>query len=124
MPARTLRHPTTATPRGADTSAVDTSPRTTFGRYSYFISRDYPVGGQRINLYDLEREVLIPDFREPRIHFAIVSRCLRSRNLPSLLPLQFMITFPLSFGNTRGFITLTPEFTYILLMLKIQKCLE
>ena len=48
------------------------SPRTTFGRYRYFIGRDYPVGGQRMNLYDLEREVLIPDFREPRIHFAIV----------------------------------------------------
>lgn len=48
------------------------SPLTLFGRYRYFIGRAYRVGGQSINLYDLEREVLIPDFREPRIHFAIV----------------------------------------------------
>ena len=48
------------------------SPLTLFGRYRYFIGRAYGVGGQSINLYDLEREVLIPDFREPRIHFAIV----------------------------------------------------
>src|SRR5438128_32616 len=48
------------------------SPLTKFGQYRYFIARDYGVGGQRINLYDLERKVLIPDFREPRIHFAIV----------------------------------------------------
>ncbi len=48
------------------------SPMSWWGRYRYFIGRDYPVGGQRINLYDLERKVLIPYFREPRIHFAIV----------------------------------------------------
>jgi len=30
------------------------------------------VGGEPLNLYDLERKLLIPDFREPRIHFAIV----------------------------------------------------
>ena len=48
------------------------SPLTLFGRYRYFIGRAYRVGGQSITLYDLEREVLIPDFREPRIHFAIV----------------------------------------------------
>lgn len=48
------------------------SPLTLFGKYRYFIGRDYQVGGQRINLYDLEQKVLIPDFREPRIHFAIV----------------------------------------------------
>ena len=48
------------------------SPSTFTGRYQYFISRQYAVGGQLINLYDLERELLIPDFREPRIHFAIV----------------------------------------------------
>jgi hypothetical protein len=48
------------------------SPLTLFGRYRYFIGRAYRVGGQSINLYDLEREVLIPDFRETRIHFAIV----------------------------------------------------
>lgn len=48
------------------------SPLTLFGRYRYFIGRAYRVGGQSINLYDLERKLLIPDFREPRIHFAIV----------------------------------------------------
>ncbi len=48
------------------------SPMTLFGRYRYFIARGYGVGGETINLYDLERKLLIPDFREPRIHFAIV----------------------------------------------------
>lgn len=48
------------------------SPLTLFGRYRYFIGRDYRVGGEAINLYDLERKLLIPDFKEPRIHFAIV----------------------------------------------------
>ncbi|MGH7207419.1 MAG: DUF547 domain-containing protein [Nitrospiraceae bacterium] len=48
------------------------SPMTLWGRYRYFIARDYQVGGKTINLYDLERKLLIPDFREPRIHFAIV----------------------------------------------------
>ncbi len=48
------------------------SPMTLVGRYRYFISRDYRVGGEAINLYDLERKVIIPLFHEPRIHFAIV----------------------------------------------------
>jgi hypothetical protein len=48
------------------------SPSTLWGRYRYFIARDYAVGGTTINLYDLEREVLVKQFREPRIHFAIV----------------------------------------------------
>ncbi|MBI4401694.1 MAG: DUF547 domain-containing protein [Nitrospirae bacterium] len=48
------------------------SPLTLVGRYRYFIGRAYVVGGAAINLYDLERKLLIPDFREPRIHFAIV----------------------------------------------------
>jgi len=48
------------------------SPMTLFGRYRYFIARDYQVGGKTINLYDLERKLLIPNFREPLIHFAIV----------------------------------------------------
>jgi hypothetical protein len=48
------------------------SPITLVGRYRYFIARDHSVGGKTINLYDLERKLLIPDFREPRIHFAIV----------------------------------------------------
>ncbi len=48
------------------------SPSTFSGRYTYFIDQDYLVGGEYINLYDLEREILIPNFQEPRIHFAIV----------------------------------------------------
>lgn len=48
------------------------SPSTFTGRYTYFVSQEYRVGGETINLYDLERKLLIADFREPRIHFAIV----------------------------------------------------
>jgi len=47
------------------------SPMTLWGRYRYFIAREYQVGGRAVNLYDLERRILIP-FRDPRIHFAIV----------------------------------------------------
>lgn len=57
------------------------SPATWVGRYRYFIGRDYAVGGQAITLYDLEREVLVKEFREPRIHFAIVCA---SRSCPGL----------------------------------------
>jgi hypothetical protein len=45
---------------------------TYWGRYRYFIGRDYRVGRAGMNLYDLEREVLIKQFQEPLIHFAIV----------------------------------------------------
>lgn len=48
------------------------SPLTMIGQWRYFIGKQYRVGGESINLYDLERKVLIPGFREPRIHFAIV----------------------------------------------------
>jgi len=48
------------------------SPMSYVGRYRYFIGRDYRVGGATINLYDLERQVLIKQFQEPLIHFAIV----------------------------------------------------
>jgi hypothetical protein len=47
------------------------SPMTLWGRYRFFIAREYRVGGESIDLYDLERKILIP-FQEPRIHFAIV----------------------------------------------------
>lgn len=57
------------------------SPQTLWGRYRYFVARDYYVGGRPINLYDLERDLLIPDFRDPRIHFAIVCA---SRSCPKL----------------------------------------
>ena len=39
------------------------------------------VGGEWLNLYDLERHLLIPDFKEPRIHFAIVCA---SKSCPTL----------------------------------------
>jgi hypothetical protein len=47
------------------------SPLTLWGRYRYFIGREYTIGGEAINLYNLEQRILIP-FRDPRIHFAIV----------------------------------------------------
>ncbi len=47
------------------------SPRSVFSRISYFKTTDYELAGRKINLYDLERDILIP-FNEPRIHFAIV----------------------------------------------------
>ncbi|PON18546.1 DUF547 domain-containing protein [Candidatus Entotheonella serta] len=57
------------------------SPRTLLGKYSYFKKAKYRVGGKRINLYDLERKVIIP-MGEPRIHFAI--NC-ASQSCPKLL---------------------------------------
>jgi hypothetical protein len=48
------------------------SPVSYLGRYRYFIGRGYRVGGAAINLYDLERRILIDQFQEPLIHFAIV----------------------------------------------------
>lgn len=48
------------------------SPTSLWGKYRYFIGRDYSVGGASLNLYDLEHDILIPQFKEPRIHFAIV----------------------------------------------------
>lgn len=57
------------------------SPMTYLGRYRYFIGKDYRVGGAAINLYDLERQVLITQFHEPLVHFAIVCA---SRSCPKL----------------------------------------
>ena len=59
------------------------SPRTLFGRYRYFIARKYNVGGELIDLYDIEQKILIPQFHEPRIHFAIVCA---SSSCPKLQP--------------------------------------
>lgn len=58
------------------------SPMTLWGRYRYFITREYQVGGQAVNLSDLERRILIP-FHEPRIHFAIVCASLSCPKLQS-----------------------------------------
>jgi hypothetical protein len=59
------------------------SPVSYVGRYRYFIGREYPVGGTTITLYDLERQVLIRQFHEPLIHFAIVCA---SSSCPRLQP--------------------------------------
>jgi len=59
------------------------SPMTWVGRYRYFIGRKYQVGGMAINLYDLERQVLIDRFHEPLMHFAIVCA---STSCPKLQP--------------------------------------
>lgn len=59
------------------------SPSTAVGRYRYFIERNYRIGGEAINLYDLERTILIAQFREPRMHFAIVCA---SASCPKLQP--------------------------------------
>lgn len=59
------------------------TPSTLVGRYRYFIGREYPVGGTSVNLYGLERKILIAQFHEPRIHFAIVCA---STSCPKLQP--------------------------------------
>jgi hypothetical protein len=62
------------------------SPLTKIGQWRYFVGKEHRVGGESINLYDLERKLLIPDFREPRIHFAIVCA---SQSCPRLRPRAF-----------------------------------
>lgn len=47
------------------------SPSSLFGRYGYFLSAEYVAGNRSINLYDLERDILVP-LGDLRIHFAIV----------------------------------------------------
>ena len=59
------------------------TPSTLVGRYRYFIGRDYRIGGTFVNLYDLEREILIAQFHEPRIHFAIVCASMSCPKLQS-----------------------------------------
>ncbi|MDP3091600.1 MAG: DUF547 domain-containing protein [Nitrospira sp.] len=79
------------------------SPGTWAGRYRYFIGRTYRAGGASINLYDLERDILIAQFHEPRMHFAIVCA---SASCPKLQPWAYDRT-PLEQQLeqvTRGFI--------------------
>jgi len=64
------------------------SPGTWVGRYQYFIGRAYRVGGSSINLYDLERDILIAQFHEPRMHFAIVCA---SASCPKLQPWAYEV---------------------------------
>jgi len=59
------------------------SPRTKFGQYRYFFAKEHRVGGATINLYDLEQKLLIPYFREPRVHFAIVCASMSCPKLQS-----------------------------------------
>ena len=57
------------------------SPETWGGKYKFFVNQKYKVGGAKVNLYAVERDILIPRFGEPRIHFAIVCA---SRSCPKL----------------------------------------
>jgi hypothetical protein len=65
------------------------SPRPYLGWYRFFKSRTYAIGGARLNLSDLEHEILRKRFREPRIHFAIVCA---SSSCPKLLPQAYDAT--------------------------------
>lgn len=47
------------------------SPGSLLGRYVYFKRDKYAIAGERVSLYDLEHELILP-LKEPRIHFAIV----------------------------------------------------
>lgn len=47
------------------------SPKSLFGRLKFFKRVEYTVAGRKIDLFDLERKVIIP-LGESRIHFAIV----------------------------------------------------
>ncbi|MGB0909820.1 MAG: DUF547 domain-containing protein [Nitrospirales bacterium] len=63
------------------------SPKTKFGQYTYFVGEEYMVGEEAINLWSIERDILIPQFQEPRIHFAIVCA---SRSCPKLRSFAFL----------------------------------
>lgn len=57
------------------------APQSPWGRYRYFMAQHHYVGGRPVSLHDLEQDLLVPDFRDPRIHFAIVPA---SRSAPKL----------------------------------------
>lgn len=46
------------------------SPESFFGKIGYFYNARYEVNGLKLNLYDLEHDIIIP-LDEPRIHFAL-----------------------------------------------------
>jgi hypothetical protein len=48
------------------------SPKPYIGWYRFFKTQTYGIGGARLNLSDIEHEILRKQFHEPRIHFAIV----------------------------------------------------
>jgi hypothetical protein len=59
------------------------SPKPYVGWYRFFKRRTYGIGGARLNLSDLEHEILRKQFHEPRIHFAIVCASSSCPKLPS-----------------------------------------
>ena len=59
------------------------SPKPYIGWYRFFKTRTYGIGGARLNLSDLEHEILRQQFHEPRIHFAIVCASSSCPKLPS-----------------------------------------
>lgn len=78
------------------------SPDGFFSRITYFKSTDYKLAGREINLYDLERDIIIP-FNEPRIHFAIVCASASCPNLISEAYVADKLDQQLE-DNTRKFI--------------------
>jgi Protein of unknown function, DUF547 len=59
------------------------SPKPYIGWYRFFKTHTYGIGGARLNLSDLEHEILRKQFHEPRIHFAIVCASSSCPKLPS-----------------------------------------
>jgi Protein of unknown function, DUF547 len=59
------------------------TPKPYIGWYRFFKTRTYGIGGARLNLSDLEHEILRKQFHEPRIHFAIVCASSSCPKLPS-----------------------------------------
>jgi hypothetical protein len=58
------------------------SPSSLLGRVRFFKLKDWKLDGREINLYDIERDLIIP-LGEPRIHFSIVCA---SKSCPRLRP--------------------------------------
>lgn len=54
-----------------------------WGRYRFFLGDAHIVGGQYLNLYDIERRIILPQFDDPRVHFALAYP---SRSSPQLQP--------------------------------------
>jgi hypothetical protein len=59
------------------------SPKPYIGWYRYFKTQTYGIGGARLNLSELEHEILRKEVHEPRIHFAIVCASSSCPKLPS-----------------------------------------
>ncbi len=48
----------------------------------FFVTTRYTVGGERINLHDLENRVIRPAFHDPRLHFALNCQSVGCPRLP------------------------------------------